>query len=188
MGENFRTEADYMVATRKWRERYGIAVNETAKELAQANAVINGLDRTEHAEFFSDAAAWGAREAARAEGRPVPYTIPEAATATANASDTEGIKQQLGKIEIGKYLMLHGHFGNSINQTIEQGTLQSIDWNNGTVILHSTTYNHDLTVDIGKIAWIDESRTGSGALGAVQQGDLREVNGEWYRGNEKVKQ
>ncbi|MES2743256.1 MAG: hypothetical protein V4754_20225 [Pseudomonadota bacterium] len=38
--------------------------------------------------------------------------------------------------------MLHGHFGNSINSTIEQGQLKSIDLANNQVVLHSTTYDH----------------------------------------------
>lgn len=173
MSEDFRSEADYMILTKKWRDRYGVAVGERSWELRQANEVISGLDREVHAEFFSDAAAWRARQDAKAAAQPVP--------------DTERIKQQLANIPIGKYLMLSGYFIGSMNHTIEQGTLQSIDWDNGTVVLHSLNYDRDNIVDINKILSIDESRSGSGALGSVQEPDLREVSpGVWYRGDKKV--
>ncbi|ATQ74633.1 hypothetical protein CR152_08940 [Massilia violaceinigra] len=99
---------------------------------------------------------------------------------------TDSIKQQLENTPIGTYLMAHGHFGGSINATIEQGTLKSIDWANGTMVLHSTTYNRDHTVDIGKVSYIDDSRSGPGALGSAQAPDLRQVGNDWYRGDVKV--
>lgn len=99
---------------------------------------------------------------------------------------TESIKQQLENTPIGTYLMAHGHFGNSINATIEQGTLKNIDWAHNSMVLHSTNYDRDHTVDIGKVTYIDDSRTGSGALGSVQAPDLRRVGNDWYRGDVKV--
>ncbi|NHZ40017.1 hypothetical protein [Massilia aquatica] len=100
---------------------------------------------------------------------------------------TDSIKQQLENTPTGTYLMAHGHFGGSINATIEQGTLKSIDWANGTLVLHSTTYDRDQTVEISKISYIDASRSGSGALGPAQAPDLRQVGNDWYRGDVKVK-
>ena len=184
MSENLMTPAEYMIQTQKWREHYHIAVNERSKELKQANEVVSGLDRAANAEFFSDAAAWGARETAKAAGQFVPYDLPNFSPRA--APDTDRVKEQLRNIQAGKYLMLWGYFGGSINQTIQQGVLQSVDWDNGTVLLHSTTYGHDLTVDLNKISHIDESRSGSGALSAAQEGDWIEAAvGEWYKDGKK---
>lgn len=96
------------------------------------------------------------------------------------------IRQELAGIATGTYLMLHGHYGNAINSTIEQGQLVSIDNNAGTVKLHSTVYNKDVTVRIDQITYIDASRSGSGALGSVQQADLRRVGNDTYRGKQKL--
>lgn len=64
----------------------------------------------------------------------------------------ETIDDQLKRISIGKYLMVWGHFGRSINQTCEQGELKSIDWNQRTILLRSRVYEgQENTVNIDKI-------------------------------------
>jgi hypothetical protein len=88
----------------------------------------------------------------------------------------ETIDDQLKRISIGKYLMVWGHFGRSINQTCEQGELKSIDWNQRTILLRSRVYEgQENTVNIDKIDYIDESREGSGARGPA-------VAPDWYKG------
>lgn len=88
----------------------------------------------------------------------------------------ETIDDQLKRIPIGKYLMVWGHFGRSINQTCEQGELKSIDWNQRTILLRSRVYEgQENTVNIDKIDYIDESREGSGARGPA-------VAPDWYKG------
>ena len=88
----------------------------------------------------------------------------------------ETIDDQLKRIPMGKYLMVWGHFGGSINQTCEQGELKSIDWKHRTILLRSRVYEgREDTVYIDKIDYIDESREGSGARGPA-------VAPDWYKG------
>ncbi|TDR76628.1 hypothetical protein [Paludibacterium purpuratum] len=99
----------------------------------------------------------------------------------------QSLKDQLSAIQVGTYLMLHGKFNDyTINPTIEQGKLKSIDWANGTLVLYSVTYDLDTTVQLDRISYIDDSRTGSGALGPAQAPDLRQVGNDWYRGDTKI--
>lgn len=88
----------------------------------------------------------------------------------------ETIDDQLRCIPMGKYLMVWGHFGGSINQRCEQGELKSIDWKHRTILLRSRVYEgREDTVYIDKIDYIDESREGSGARGPA-------VAPDWYKG------
>ncbi|MFM9433883.1 hypothetical protein ACFDR9_000929 [Janthinobacterium sp. CG_23.3] len=99
----------------------------------------------------------------------------------------ERIKQQLSAIPSNTYLRVWGKFSSyTINAQCEQGLLKSIDWTNGTMVLHSTTYNSDNTVQLDKISSIEDHHTGSGASGPVQQADLRQVGNDWYRGDVKI--
>ncbi|MBB5609142.1 MULTISPECIES: hypothetical protein [unclassified Janthinobacterium] len=52
--------------------------------------------------------------------------------------------------------------------------------------MHSTVYGNDLTVRIDQISDINASRSGSGALGSVQQADLRRVGNDTQRGKQKL--
>jgi len=105
-----------------------------------------------------------------------------------DAAQPETIDDQLKRIAIGKYLMLWGKYGNAINETIEQGKLKSINWTNRTVVLESTVYKDTYpTVSIDKITWIDESRSGSGALGPAQTPDWYQgADGKWRKGDKVV--
>ena len=94
---------------------------------------------------------------------------------------TDSIKQQLQDIPLGTYLMAHGDFDNSTNQTIVQGTLKSFDLAKGTMVLHSTNYDRDRTVELSKVAYIDDKRTGSGALGSAQAPDAKQVAIDRYK-------
>ena len=99
----------------------------------------------------------------------------------------EQIKQQLGAIPTNTYLRVWGKFNAyTSNATCEQGLLKSIDWANGTMVLHSTTYDRDDTVQLDKIQSIEDHHTGSGASGPVQTPDLRQVGNDWYRGDQKI--
>lgn len=90
----------------------------------------------------------------------------------------ETIDDQLKRIPMGKYLMVWGDFGSSINETCEQGELKSIDWNQRTILLRSRVYEgREDTVYIDKINSIDESREGSGAQGET-------VAPDWYKGDD----
>lgn len=92
----------------------------------------------------------------------------------------------LKQYPIGKYLMIWGKHDNSINPTIEQGVLKSINWDKRALVLHNSTYDQDRTVNIDRISFIDDTRSGPGALGSVQTPDwyLR-PDGAWYRGGQK---
>lgn len=92
----------------------------------------------------------------------------------------------LKQYPIGKYLMIWGRHDSSINPTIEQGVLKSINWDKRTLVLHSVTYDKDRTVNIDRISFIDDTRSGSGALGPVQTPDWHlRPDGAWYRGERK---
>ncbi len=171
------TFADYAAKNEKWRNDLHIPPYvQYADQVDIARQVIDDLsmeDPEKYEQFVADALASGATEEDERESAPP-------------LSQADRIKQELRNIAPGTYLMLHGHYGNAINSTIEQGKLVSIDWDRGTVKLHSTVYNNDLTVRIDQITYIDASRSGSGALGSVQQADLRRVGNDWYRGNQKL--
>ena len=92
----------------------------------------------------------------------------------------------LKQYPVGKYLMIWGRHGSSTNPTIEQGVLKSINWDKRTLVLHNVTYDEDRTVSIDRISFIDATRTGPGALGAVQTPDWHlRPDGAWYRGERK---
>jgi len=171
------TFADYAAKNGKWRSTLNIpAYVQYSEQVDIARQVIDDLsmeDPDKYEQFLADALAAGAAEEEDQE-------------AAAPLSQAECIRQELAGIAPGTYLMLHGHYGNAINSTIEQGKLVSIDNKAGTVKLHSTVYNNDLTVRIDQITYIDASRSGSGALGSVQQADLHRVGNDCYRGNQKL--
>lgn len=98
----------------------------------------------------------------------------------------QSLKDQLAHIPKGKYLMIYGHWGNAINHTIEQGELLEVDFEKDTVVLHNTVYDNNITVDMTKAFSIDESRSGSGALGSVLEPDWKmNHKGEWFKGERK---
>ncbi|MFZ4874096.1 hypothetical protein ACL9RI_03345 [Janthinobacterium sp. Mn2066] len=172
------TFADYAAKNEKWRNALNIpAYVQYSDQVDIAWQVIEDLsleDPDKYEQFRADALAAGATQEEDERDSSPPL------------SQAERIRQELAGIAPGTYLMLHGHYGNAINATIEQGKLVGIDDKAGTVKLHSTVYNKDLTVRIDQITYIDASRSGSGALGAVQQADLRRVGNDWYRGNQKL--
>ncbi|MBX9400536.1 hypothetical protein K4L06_04370 [Lysobacter sp. BMK333-48F3] len=101
-------------------------------------------------------------------------------------SEPETIEGQIKRIPIGEYLMIWGQFPGAICQTAKQGKLKSVDFAAGSLTLYSTTYNHDVWVPIDKITYIDESRSGPGALGPAQSPDwYRRPDGDWYKGDRK---
>ncbi|CDG82464.1 hypothetical protein [Janthinobacterium agaricidamnosum] len=171
------TFADYAAKNERWRKELHIPpYAQYADQLDIARQVIDDLsmeDPEKYEQFVAEALEAGATEEDERES-------------AAPLSQAERIKQELRDIAPGTYLMLHGHYGNAINATIEQGKLVSVDWERGTVKLHSTVYNNDLTVRIDQISYIDASRSGSGARGSVQQADLRRVGNDWYRGSQKL--
>jgi hypothetical protein len=92
----------------------------------------------------------------------------------------------LKQYPIGRYLMIWGRHDGSINPTIEQGVLKSINWDKRTLVLHNITYDQDRTVNIDRISFIDGTRSGPGALGAAQTSDWHlRPDGAWYRGGQK---
>ncbi|MGO4775649.1 hypothetical protein AB4084_09090, partial [Lysobacter sp. 2RAB21] len=92
----------------------------------------------------------------------------------------------LKQYPIGKYLMIWGKHDSSINPTIEQGALKSINWDKRTLEQHNITYDEDRTVNIDRISFIDGTRSGPGALGSVQTPDWHlRPDGAWYRGERK---
>lgn len=96
------------------------------------------------------------------------------------------LDDDLRKYPIGKYLMIWGKHDGSINSTIQQGQLKSINWGNRTLVLHNTNYNEDLTVKMDQISFIDDTRSGSGAKSSVQTPDWHmRPDGAWYRGDRK---
>ncbi|MGO1001862.1 hypothetical protein [Lysobacter sp. CA196] len=101
-------------------------------------------------------------------------------------SAPETIDDQIKRIALGEYLMIWGQFPGAISQTAKQGKLKNVDFPNRCLTLHSTTYNHDVWVPIDKITYIDESRSGPGALGPAQSPDwYRRPDGDWYKGDRK---
>src|SRR5471032_952209 len=182
MGENIMDQytslADYAAKHEKWRNALNIpAYVQYSDQVDIARQVIDDLsmeDPEQYDQFRVEALAAGATEEEEEHESSAPL------------SQAERIRQELAGIAPGTYLMLHGHYGNAINATIEQGKLVSIDNNAGTVKLHSTVYGNDLTVRIDQITYIDASRSGSGALGSVQQADLHRVGNDCYRGNQKL--
>ncbi len=172
------TPGDYAAQTEKWRTALGIPVSpQYTDQVEIANEMIEELsmnDPEQYETLLQEANAWAARE-----GRRLEEYAP-------NVQLARTIGEQLTDIPTGTYLMLHGHFGNSINSTIEQGKLTKVDLANNKVDLYSTTYDKNFSVSIDKIEYIDASRSGSGALGSVQQADLRRVGNDWYRGDKKL--
>ncbi|CUI08962.1 hypothetical protein BN2497_12701 [Janthinobacterium sp. CG23_2] len=177
MGETlptFATQADYIVRTGQWRDEFNIPKYLPYTEQVRiADEVLRTLDRAKYAGMISAAEEWSKKESANLDAE-APFD-----------GWKEQIRRQLLQIQNGKYLMIYVPYGSS-RYRIEQGTLTKVDWNNGTVLLHSTVYNRDNTVAIDNIQSIDESRSGSGALGSVQTADLRLVGNDWYRGNTKL--
>ncbi|MFB9242832.1 hypothetical protein IV454_20855 [Massilia antarctica] len=170
----FATHADYIVRTAQWRDEFKIPKYlPYTEQVRVADEVLRTIDRSRYAGMISAAEEWSKKESANLDAEP-PFD-----------GWQEQIRRQLLQIQKGKYLMIYVPYGSS-SYTIEQGTLTSVDWNNGTVLLHNTVYNRDTTVAIDNIQSIDESRSGSGALGSVQTADLRLVGNDWYRGNTKL--
>ncbi|NHZ97613.1 hypothetical protein [Massilia sp. CCM 8734] len=170
----FSTHADYIVRTEQWRDEFKIPkFLPYTEQVRIADEVLRTLDRAKYAGMLSTADEWSQQESANLDAAQ-PFD-----------GWKEQIRRQLLQIQKGKYLMIYLPYGAS-NFRIEQGTLTSVDWNKGTVLLHNTVYSRDETVAIDNIQSIDESRSGSGALGSVQTADLRLVGSDWYRGNTKL--
>jgi hypothetical protein len=170
----FTTPADYIARTEQWRTEFKIPKYlPYTEQVRVADEVLRTIDRNKYAGLLSAADEWSTKESANADAEP-PFDAWK-----------EQIRRQLLQIQKGKYLMIYLPYGSS-SYIIEQGTLTSVDWNNGTVLLHNTVYNRDTTVSIDNIQSIDESRSGSGALGSVQTADLRLVGSDWYRGSVKL--
>jgi hypothetical protein len=170
----FSSQADYIVRTEQWRDEFKIPKYLPYTEQVRiAEEVLRTLDRAKYAGMLSAAEEWSKKESANLHAE-APFD-----------NWKEQIRRQLLQIQSGKYLMIYMPYGSS-SYTIEQGTLTSVDWNNGSVLLRNTVYNRDVTVTLDKIQSIDESRSGSGALGSVQTADLRRVGSDWYRGSTKL--
>ncbi|WEF35267.1 hypothetical protein [Pseudoduganella chitinolytica] len=166
----FNSMADYISQTERWSSEFSIPKYlPYTEKVRMAEEVVRTLDRTRYADLVSAAETWAVTQTSGEE--PFDHW-------------KEQIRRQLLQIQTGKYLMIYLPYGS--NYVIKQGQLKSIDWNAGTVLLHSTTYNHEISVSIEKITSVDESRSRSGALGAVQVADLRKVGNDWYRGNTKI--
>ena len=170
----FTMPADYIARTEQWRTEFKIPKYLTyTEQVRMADEVLRTIDRNRCASLLSAADEWSAKESANADAE-TPFD-----------GWKEQIRRQLLQIQKGKCLMIYLPYGSS-NFTIEQGALTSVDWNSGTVLLRNTVYGRDTTVSIDNIQSIDESRSGSGALGSVQTADLRLVGSDWYRGSEKL--
>lgn len=170
----YSSQADYIVRTEQWRDEFKIPrFLPYTEQVRMAEEVLRTIDRAKYAGMLAAADEWSKQESAKLDAEP-PFDNWE-----------QQIRRQLMQIQTGKYLMIYVPYGSS-SYTIEQGTLTSVDWNKGTVLLHSTTYDRDTTVSFDRIQSIDESRSGSGALGSVQTADLRRVGSDWYRGNTKL--
>ena len=166
----FNSTADYIAQTEQWSKEFKLPVYlPYTEKVKMGEEVLRTIDRAKYAGLLSAAEAWS-----------------ETQTSGDEPFDTwkEQIRRQLLQIQTGKYLMIYLPYGT--NYVIEQGALKSIDWNSDTVLLHNTVYNCDVSVSIDKIQSVDESRSGSGALGSVQTADLRLVGDDWYRGNQKL--
>jgi hypothetical protein len=121
-------------------------------------------------------------------GEPLQFSLAEVHGVAVDNEESapETIEQQIKRIPLGEYLMIWGQFPGAISQTAKQGKLKHVDFPNGSLTLYSTTYNHDVWVPIDKITYIDESRTGPGALGPAQSPDwYRRPDGNWYKGDRK---
>lgn len=170
----FSTQADFIVRTEQWRDEFKIPkYMPYTEQVLMAEEVLRTIDRSKYAGMLSAAEEWSKAQSANLDAEQ-PFD-----------SWKEQIRRQLLQIQKGKYLMIYVPYGSS-SYRIEQGALTSVDWNNGSVLLRSTVYDRDVTVAIDNIQSIDESRSGSGALGSVQEADLRRVGSDWYRGNTKL--
>lgn len=105
-------------------------------------------------------------------------------------TEAEMLASTLKGLTLGQYLLIwRKTTTGGGNPLAVQGKLDSIDFDKKTLVLKSTVYagRYD-TVTFDDIGSIDTSRSGSGARGSVQTGDLRNVSlGVWYRGNTEVK-
>jgi hypothetical protein len=147
----YSSQADFIVRIGQWRDEFKIPkFLPYAEQVRMAEEVLRSIDRAKYADMLSAAEEWSEKERANLNVEP-PFD-----------NWKEQIRRQLMQIQAGKYLMIYLPYGSS-NYTIEQGTLTSVDWHNGSVVLHSTNYNRDTTVWIDRIQSIDESRSGSGA-------------------------
>lgn len=96
------------------------------------------------------------------------------------------LEDELKNYPIGKYLMIWGTHDNSINLTIQQGQLKSINWEKRTLVLYNTTYKEDRTVNFDRISSIDASRSGPGAASPASVPDwYMRPDGAWYRGEQE---
>lgn len=170
----YSSQADFIVRTGQWRDEFKIPrFLPYAEQVRMAEEVLRTIDRASHAGMLAAAEEWSRKESANLNAEP-PFD-----------NWKEQIRRQLMQIQPGKYLMIYLPYGSS-NYTIEQGTLTSVDWHQGSVLLRNTVYGRDVTVSIERIQSIDESRSGSGARGSVQAPDLRRVGSDWYRGDTKL--
>lgn len=84
----------------------------------------------------------------------------------------------------GKYLMItRKTTSGGGNVLIEQGILESVNVSGGTFVLKSTVYEGRRdTVSFSDVKYVDTSRSGPGALGAVSAPDWRiNFKGDWVR-------
>ncbi|WP_432719628.1 hypothetical protein R0381_000233 [Jeongeupia wiesaeckerbachi] len=172
------TLGEYVASTQKWREALEIPNwIDFDGQVEAANEALEDFKMSKpdkYKELLEDGEPWIAREAQRRrDAAPDPELI-------------KAIRQQLSSIKLGTYLRATGKYGNAINPTIEQGELKSVDFDKGILVLHSTVYGNDISVQIDKIISIDDTHTGSGASGPAQTPDLRQVGSDWYRGDQKV--
>ncbi len=168
----YNATADFIVQSEQWSKEFNIpAFLPYTEKVKLAEEVLRTIEREKYAALFAAAEEWSPKQAGRGEQ---PFDTWE-----------EQLRRQLLQIRTGKYLMIYLPY-HTTSFTIEQGELKSIDWHNGSVLLRNTVYDRDVTVWINNIQSVDESRSGSGALGAVQSADLRRVGSDWYRGNQKL--
>ncbi|MEO6823699.1 MAG: hypothetical protein ABI167_03045 [Nitrosospira sp.] len=166
----FNSTADYIAQTEQWNTKFNIPKYLPYTEKVKiAEEVVRTLDRDKYAGLLSAAEAWSKTQTSGDE----PFD-----------NWKEQIRRQLLQIQTGKYLMIYVPYSSSY--MIKQGQLKTINWNTGTVLLHSTVYNNEVSLSIEDIKSVDESRSGSGALGSVQSADLRLVGKDWYRGDKKL--
>jgi hypothetical protein len=111
------------------------------------------------------------------------------------------LKEQLTHTPTGNYLTIYGDWsdqdddaehriGNhkrdqasthTLSHTVLYGELKAVNWDEDTVMLHSTVYDTDTTVDMNKAFRIDDARGGSDATVSPSPPDCRHdrmVN--WY--------
>ncbi len=86
----------------------------------------------------------------------------------------------IGRLPIGQYLMI---VKRSRPTEITQGRMVARDRNLGVVVLQSDNYPDTANViALSDVDKVDASRTGSGALGPVQEGDwVQDGQGNWYK-------